>query len=282
MQYAIVDNKKVEAFPKGRGSCPICNASMIAKCGKRNIDHWAHDKRENCDPWWENETEWHRKWKNLFPVECREVTHIADDGEVHRADIKTRTNIIIEVQHSNITDEERISREKFYKNLIWIIDGKPFKDNFDIYHMLPNPKSEIANDIIWFKARRHRNGSNRGMFFRISEAREDYPLIQKHQFSSGFLLVTPHSIDEIEKEINENYNGFHQYDWIRPRKTWLEAKCPVYIDFDDEYLYQLRTYDESDLKCIRLISKRKFIHDVTVETDVHQIATRFYKINKDF
>lgn len=277
MQYSIVENERVEAFPKGRGTCPICNAAMIAKCGKRLINHWAHDKRENCDPWWENETEWHRKWKNLFPFECREVTHIANDGEVHRADIKTTTNIIIEIQHSSITDEERIAREEFYRNLVWVIDGRSFKERFYIYHVLPNPKSDIAKDIVWAKAKRHMNGSNRGLFFRLSEAREEYPPIQKHQLDFGEI----HSIDEIMLEIEGNYNGFHQYDWVRPKQTWLEAKRPIYIDFDDEYLYQLRTYDESNLKCIKIVSKKKFVHDVMVETDVYQIATRFYKIGKD-
>jgi competence protein CoiA len=88
----------------------------------------------NCDPWWENETEWHRTWKNLFPESCREISHIASDCEVHRADIKTPTGIVIEVQHSAMTDAERQSREAYYGNLVWVIDGRGFRDNFDIYH----------------------------------------------------------------------------------------------------------------------------------------------------
>ena len=64
---------------------------MVAKCGPRIIHHWAHEGRRNCDLWWENETEWHRDWKNLFPLDCREVSHTAEDGEVDRADIRTYT-----------------------------------------------------------------------------------------------------------------------------------------------------------------------------------------------
>ncbi|WP_230675771.1 hypothetical protein, partial [Yersinia ruckeri] len=56
------------------------------------------------------------------------------------------------------------------------------------------------------------------------------------------------------------------------------TKCPVYIDFGCEYLVKLDTYDESELKCIRLVSKRKFLHDVMVEDDVQNIATRFYPV----
>lgn len=66
MQFALVDEKRVEAFPNGRGACPSCGSSMIAKCGSRNVNHWAHNGRRNCDPWWENETPWHREWKNVI------------------------------------------------------------------------------------------------------------------------------------------------------------------------------------------------------------------------
>lgn len=67
MQLALVGSERLEAFPGGRGQCPTCGAAMIAKCGPRILHHWAHAGRRNCDPWWENETEWHREWKNLFP-----------------------------------------------------------------------------------------------------------------------------------------------------------------------------------------------------------------------
>lgn len=113
MQLALVGSERLEAFPGGRGQCPTCRAAMIAKCGPRILHHWAHAGRRNCDPCWENETEWHREWKNLFPEACREISHTAPDGEIHRADIMTATGIYIEVQHSAMTDAERISREAF-------------------------------------------------------------------------------------------------------------------------------------------------------------------------
>jgi hypothetical protein len=58
--------------------------------------------------------------------------------EVHRADVKTPTGIVLEFQHSNMTDAERLSREAFYGDMIWILDGWPFRSNFDIYHALPH------------------------------------------------------------------------------------------------------------------------------------------------
>ena len=174
MQFAIVETEKKEAFQGGRGICPICGTTTIAKCGPRIVHHWAHFRIRDCDPWWENETLWHREWKNNFPAEYREVSHIASDGEIHRADIKTPKGIVIEFQHSAMTDEERISREEFYQNMIWVIDGRGFKNNFDIYHKLPDPNSDIAQDLVWTKAKRHMNGSNEGLFFRLSEMEKDY------------------------------------------------------------------------------------------------------------
>lgn len=277
MQMAIVNGKRVEAFSGGQGICPTCESKMIAKCGPRIIHHWAHNGRRNCDPWWENETQWHRDWKNKFPENCREISHTADDGEIHRADIKTPTGIVIEIQHSSMSDAERISREEFYKNLVWVIDGAVFKNNFDIYHILPDPKSELAQDLVWSKAKRHHKGSNDGIFFRLSEAQKDDATVTKKTLNGGWL----HSIGEIEEEIKESYIGHHQYDWVRPRKTWLDATCPVYIDLNNDYLVKLETYDSSELKCVRLISKRKFIHDVMVEKYASNIATHFYPIAKN-
>jgi competence protein CoiA len=91
MQYALVSDVRLEAFPGGRGICELCRAATVSKCGPRVMHHWAHAARKGCDPWWENETEWHRAWKNRFPEECRERCYTAPDGEGHRADIVTPT-----------------------------------------------------------------------------------------------------------------------------------------------------------------------------------------------
>jgi hypothetical protein len=247
---------------------------MIAKCGPRRIPHWAHSRTKNCDPWWEPETEWHRNWKNQFPQECREVTHRAPDGEIHRADVKTPTGVIVELQHSSITDVERLSREAFYGQLVWIVDGLGFRKNFDIYHMLPDPKSEMAKDIVWGKAQRHLNGAIHGLFFRWSEAREENPGIAKGDVRSGLI----HSIEEIRDALEACYNGYHQYDWVKPRRAWLESGSPVYIDFGEETLVKLDIYDDSDLRCIRRVGKREFIRNVMVESDARNIDRRLEPI----
>lgn len=242
---------------------------MVAKCGLRRIHHWAHAKRRECDPWWENETPWHRQWKNLFPEHYREISHTAPNGEIHRADIKTPTGIVIEVQHSAMTDTERLSREAFYGNLVWVIDGKGFRKNFDIYHILPAPDSELAQDLVWEKATRSHQGAARGLFFRLSEGLAEDSSVTKATLQSGWI----HGIHEIEEQVRHVYRGHHQYDWVHPRRTWLEATCPVYIDFGDTWLARLDIYDESGLPCVHLVSKVKFVHDAMTTYSAHNLGS---------
>lgn len=268
MQYALVNSERREAFPGGRGECPICKSATIAKCGSRVVHHWAHTNLKDCDPWWENETAWHREWKNRFSEECREIVYTASNGEIHRADVVTPTGIVIEFQHSQMSDAERLSRESFYRNLVWVIDGRAFRNNFYILHSLPDPASKIAEDIVWCKASRRRSASEIGLFWRPSEN-------PGHVEGS---LVRLHSTREIETELNDAYIGQHQYRWVKPRQTWLDATCPVYIDLGDHLLARLETYNESGLQCIHLVAKEKFVHDAITEITAAAIATRFYPL----
>lgn len=124
MKFALVNEKKLEAQPKLRGNCISCQSDMLAKCGKVKVWHWAHKSKVSCDPWWENETEWHRAWKNHFPAEWQEIVHTdSTTREKHIADIKTDKEFVIEFQHSAITSEEASSREAFYENIVWVVNG---------------------------------------------------------------------------------------------------------------------------------------------------------------
>jgi competence protein CoiA len=125
MKYAIVNDAKSEAKKGLCGLCPNCEGPMIPKCGEKKIHHWSHKGKLECDPWRENETEWHRNWKGCFHIDNQEVVHRDEiTGEKHIADVKTNDGIVIEFQHSPIKSEERKSRNDFYKNIIWIADGK--------------------------------------------------------------------------------------------------------------------------------------------------------------
>ena len=113
MRYAInpddLFESRIEATPKAKGLCVGCKAEMIARCGSQRIHHWAHkNKAEQCDHWWENETGWHRNWKDLFPVDWQEIRHEdTRTNEIHIADVKTQNGVVIEFQHSFLKEVEK-------------------------------------------------------------------------------------------------------------------------------------------------------------------------------
>lgn len=133
MFWAIVNNEKVIPQPNMLGSCPICDAKVHSKCGEINEWHWAHYKGKNCDPWYEPESSWHFDWKMTFGKDCAEQM-ISKNGEVHRADVLTKQNVVIELQNSPIQIDVISEREEFYgERMLWLINGNHFKSNFQIY-----------------------------------------------------------------------------------------------------------------------------------------------------
>lgn len=123
MKFALINGDKTEATKGAKGFCPKCGAELIAKCGEVKLNHWAHKGSRNCDPWWENETDWHRSWKGKFPVNWQEVIHFDGSGEKHIADVKTQAGYVLEFQHSYLNPEERRSRNTFYSKVVWVVDG---------------------------------------------------------------------------------------------------------------------------------------------------------------
>ena len=155
MRFALVGDKKVQPHPKLRGICPHCGEEMVSKCGRSKVWHWAHKSRKMCDPWWENETEWHRAWKNEFPIEWQEVSHTDQaNGERHIADVKVPSGLVVEFQNSPINYEEMRDREKFYRNMIWIVNG--MRNDLDVRYFQmglgrkPIQKDPLAYPIEWW------------------------------------------------------------------------------------------------------------------------------------
>jgi hypothetical protein len=125
MKFALVEGERREAQPGLSGKCPDCGNAVIAKCGELRLRvwHWAHWKTHDCDRWSEPETEWHRAWKNHFPEYWQEISHPSENGETHRADVKTDRGMVLEFQHSFLRRDERVAREKFYQKMVWVVDG---------------------------------------------------------------------------------------------------------------------------------------------------------------
>lgn len=153
MRYAYVENVKTEAAKGLRGVCQCCGAEVVPKCGKFKIHHWAHKSKDTCDPWWENESEWHRKWKNHFPRECQEVVFkAAQTQEKHIADVYSPKGWVIEFQSYSIDPNEVAARENFYAQMIWVVNG--VKNEFDkIYFDMsiyaPHTNDPTLRNIKW-------------------------------------------------------------------------------------------------------------------------------------
>ncbi|WP_191860329.1 competence protein CoiA [Hanstruepera ponticola] len=127
MRYAYNEkNDKIEvSFSGERAKCPDCDSIVIGKKGPFKIKHWSHKTKNECDSWYEPITEWHLNWQNLFPIQYREVS-ISKNGKTHRADLKLKNSLVIEIQNSPIKISEIEEREKFYgeNNMIWILNGE--------------------------------------------------------------------------------------------------------------------------------------------------------------
>jgi len=252
LKFAHVNNSRTQPSPRLRGVCCYCGEPTVSRCGSKRVWHWAHFPNRHCDPWWENETVWHRKWKGYFPEKNQEIVRFdSATGEKHIADVKTDDELVIEFQNSPMDPVELQSREQFYGDMIWLINGQKFEDNFSILDPLPDPSTEFAQDIVFQRRKAEWRGRS---FWRLSENRD-------HLFDNRYLVLL-HDFEEIQDEIEQHYVGHHLFDWKRPRSVWFDAQKPVYIDFgSDDFVLQLkiyRTYCENPLWCVQYISK-KFI-----------------------
>lgn len=242
MELALVDGVRTRPQPELMGVCPACGQAAIAKCGSQLMWHWAHKGKRHCDPWWENETEWHRNWKSHFPDRMHEVVLFDErTGEKHIADLKTDRGMVIEIQHSAMSIEELRSREAFYKHMIWIVDGRPFAAQFKVQpEPLPHPQAPLLADVVFFE----RCG---WAFWRRSEN------------EAGTAMVLMHKAEEIEEQILENYRGHHFFEWKRPRDIWFQASSPVFIDFGGSELYRICQYTSSNQYCVQRVLKHALI-----------------------
>nr|WP_256595153.1 competence protein CoiA family protein [Pseudomonas sp. S5D5] len=259
MGIALVDGIRSPPFPGGQGECQACGAAMTAKCGEKNIWHWAHKGRRVCDPWWENEGEWHRSWKTFFHKDNHEVVQYDSLGEKHIADVKLPNGLVIELQHSAMTAEEMRSRETFYRNMVWIVDAGPFRKNITIFNPLPDPTESWVTDLAfvpphpqWRHSNVQEDGFNSLMFFRRSE-RDERSNMQR--IYSG---------REIGDHFPSAYQGHHLYLWIKPRNVWYETSKPTYLDIGNDLVALLAPYGawSDTFMCLKLLSKQTLIDDL--------------------
>jgi competence protein CoiA len=293
MKFSLVNGIKQEPSPKLKGICCHCGSVTQAKCGNKKVWHWAHVNLENCDPWWESETDWHRLWKGYFPSQNQEIIHFDDEtGEKHIADIKTDNRMVIEVQNSPMNEAEMSSREHFYKKMMWIVNGEKFKNNFTILGKLPDPKSELAQNTFFnqpsgthwgvkdcIKDRNRSfipsNSLERVDSYVTFHLRSDNPNYEEevraiqnmpsdasqNSWESRVWFQLPQGEDRnrVLEEIPSNYVGHHLFLWKNSRDVWFQCTKPVFLDFGGNELWRLMDYDFRGLKCVRRISKKALI-----------------------
>lgn len=166
-----------------------------------------------------SETPWHRNWKLAFPTHYREKSFFSQAQNCrHRADIHTPCGTTIEFQHSPITLAELQSREAFYPNLIWVVNGKQFK-GFKILKHLP--------DVDDLKLQGYEFSHSQNLtLFRSQEIGKDKPklLTLSHPELFGLKLTA----------------DCFSFVWKHPHRVWYQAKSPMIFDLGGYFLYQLK------------------------------------------
>lgn len=126
MIRGICNGARVSAVPGANAACPSCGGDLVPKCGRIVAWHWAH-KAKDCDAWSEGESAWHLGWKMLAPHERCEVVR-----GPHRADIVGLGGGVVELQHSAISVDEILERERFYGKMVWLFDASEFRKNLSL------------------------------------------------------------------------------------------------------------------------------------------------------
>ena len=69
-------------------------------------------------------------------------------GEKHIADVKTSHGLVIEFQHSHIDPKELTAREKFYQDMVWVVDGTRLKNDFKRFLKWKNHHQILSKGIL--------------------------------------------------------------------------------------------------------------------------------------
>ena len=186
------------------------------------------------------ESDWHREWKAAFPMSYREKTFFSTEQNCnHRADIYTPCGTTIEFQHSPISLEELQSREAFYPNLVWIVNGLKFK-GFKVLKHLPVLDDPILANFEFSKTANF-------TLFKTSDIGKEKP--KKYSLSHPELYGLKLSSHDFS------------FTWKHPHKVWYEAKCPMIFDLGGYFLYQLkhRTQISGAYPYLHLIPRKDFV-----------------------
>lgn len=189
-----------------------------------------------------NETAWHSDWKKAFPESYREKTFLNRTiGYYHRADIFTPCGTAIEFQNSPICLEELHSREAFYPNLIWVVNGAKFK-GFKVLKHLPDV------DDLRLSAYEFSHTANLTM-------------VRKSDVLLGVDKPKVMTFHHPELRTIPLTSYYYSFRWLHPHRVWYEAKCPIMIDLGGYFLYQLKQRSQlnGNYAYLHMIPRKDFI-----------------------
>lgn len=234
MKFALVGGQRREPEPGLLGECPIYQHPMLARCGPIKVWHWAHKGKLTCDPWKENETEWHRNWKNKFPIDWQERVHKADNGEKHQADVKTDKGWVLEFQHSFLPPEERQARNSFYEKLVWVVDGTRLKRDRTNFFKLVREGVRFRNTAA-FKLSgylddcallRDWTGNRSPVFFDFGEEFGLWYLLPTSSLTMAYVVNLPHAYF-----IKLHLEGEQMGDQL---DFWFRELCKLVSDYNSQ------------------------------------------------
>lgn len=192
--------------------------------------------------YYRRETPWHRNWKLAFPKAYREISFFDEIArEIHRADVCTSCNTVIEFQNSPISLTELQSREAYYPKLIWVLNGKKFK-GFKVLKHLPDVDDPKLTEFEFCHS-------------------DHLSMVRKVDVKNG--VLKPKILNFYHPEIKNIAFTSHYYSfcWKHPHIAWHAAKAPIIIDLGGHFLYELKHRKQlsGNYPYLKIISRKVFI-----------------------
>lgn len=232
--------------------CNCCDTEVIAKKGPINVHHYAHTQNNDC-PFTkkEHKTPWHKFWQEYIKPEFLEKI-IIKDNKKHIADIKNTDNIVIEIQHSNISLTDVFEREKFYENMIWILDG----------NSILNKSGEVTRTIeIAFEFRQDNID-----YYMIKTTKKFWSYLEKTKY-----IDTSLGILEIVREYYQNYYLCKQLEIKKFMQKYFTniTKCKIDKFVNNYEKLRDKNMDKMDNREIKnIVLRDKFKNDFNTNTKI--------------
>lgn len=164
-----------------------------------------------------------------------------DAGELHRADVHTPCGTTIEFQNSPICIDELTSRESFYPNLVWVLNGKKFK-GFKVLKHLPDIDDPRLSNYEFRQT-------------------DHLCVVRKSDLLSGRDQAKVLNFRHPEIKNIPFTSHYYSFCWKNPHRVWYLAKSPIVIDLGGHFLYQLKQRDQLSgaYPYLHMIPRKDFI-----------------------